>query len=146
MKRRITLSFALALSVVLLSLMSSDSTVQAARQFTADTGIVSLGANQILRLTVDPTDNTVVYFRRMVYTQGICNSAGVCRHAVSSQTTAIWTNQGEIPSEIPSFDISGTGNWGVRGIVTSNRRMVVNAQIIDVETGNVDAIIAILIS
>ncbi len=135
---------ALVLSVVLVSLMSSDSSAQSTRRFTADTGIVSLGANQILRIAVDPTDNNNIYFRRIGYAQGICNSEGVCRHSVSSQTTAIWINQGEIPDTL-SFDIPGTGNWGVRGIVTSNRRMVVNAQIIDVETGNVDAIIAILI-
>lgn len=150
MTRRITLSIALVLSVVLVSLTISASTVQAARQFTADTGVITPGPNQRVRLSVfdDPfffDAGAVVQFTGIRYTQGICNSEGVCRHTVASQTTAIWINQAEIPSSILSFDIPGTGSWGVRGIVKSNRRIVVNAQIIDVETGNVDAIIAILI-
>ncbi len=144
MKRKITLSIALALSVVLLSLMSSDSSVQAARQFTADTGIVSLGPNQILRLTVAEQDDPFFFDAAAIrYAGGICNSEGVCKHTVASQTS---NRIRLMPGEAASFDIPGTGNWGVRGIVTSNRRMVVNAQIIDVETGNVDAIIAILIA
>lgn len=142
MKRKITLSIALVLSVVLLSLMSSDSSVQAAREFRADTGIVSLGANQILRLTVAEQDDPFLFDAAGIrYAGGICNSEGVCKHTVASQTS---NRIRLMPGEAASFDIPGTGNW-VRGIVTSNRRMVVNAQIIDVETGNVDAIIAILI-
>ena len=92
MKRRITLSIALALSVVLVSLMSSDSTAKAqpgGLRRIADTGIVTLGPNQIIRLTVVGTgfgsnpDN--LCFRRVEYGEGTCNSDGVCKHAISSQ-------------------------------------------------------------
>ena len=77
MKRRMTLSIALTLSVVALLLASSDSTAQPKPGIrrVADTGIVSLGPNQVLRLTlfgdatgdrqVDAADYVV--FRRMEY-------------------------------------------------------------------------------
>ena len=58
MKRRIALSIALVLSIVSVSLMSSDSTANAARPqtYVADTGMITLGANQLLRITVAPVD------------------------------------------------------------------------------------------
>ena len=52
MKRSIALAVALAVSVILLSLVSSDSVSQAQqrRLFQWDTGVVSLGPNQVLRI------------------------------------------------------------------------------------------------
>ena len=53
MKRRITLSIALVLSVVLLSLMKSDSTATAAppQRYAYDTGYLAPGAGQFVRIT-----------------------------------------------------------------------------------------------
>ena len=93
MKRRIILSIALALSIVLVSLMSSDSTVKAQNQIriVADTSIVTLGPGQVLRIVAGfdpgPLDGKFISFRQIEYTQGICNG-GVCKHTVASQTTS----------------------------------------------------------
>src|SRR5688572_10468012 len=93
MRHRTTLSIALALSVVLLSVMSSDSaanTQPPPQRFRADTGLIIPGPHQILRLTIAAGSGddqiTFVRFRRMEYQQGTCDSAGVCKHALSSQT------------------------------------------------------------
>ncbi len=53
MKRKIILSITFVLSLTILLLTSSDSTAQSPNQFRviADTGVVSLGPNQILRIT-----------------------------------------------------------------------------------------------
>jgi hypothetical protein len=55
MKRSIVLAFALGVSVMLVSLASSDSVSQAQRRrlFQWDTGVVSLGPNQVLRIVGD---------------------------------------------------------------------------------------------
>ena len=144
MKRRMTLSFALALSVTLLSLASSDSTAQAqlAGRRVADTGIVSLGPNEELRLTlmgdfnadgkVDAAD--YVLFRRMEYGQETCGSDGVCKLVVTSQTT---TNPIRLrPGEAVSFTCIPAAVFGVRVVVLSNRRNVrATATIINTITG-----------
>ena len=145
MKRRITLSIALALSVVLVSLMSSDSTAKAqpgGLRRIADTGIVTLGPNQILRLTVVGTgfgnnpDN--LCFRRVEYGEGTCNSDGVCKHAISSQIESAMIPL--VRGEGASFDIPRTA-FGVRGVVLSNNRNTrVTAMIIDTTTGEVAVI------
>jgi hypothetical protein len=145
MKRKITLSIALALSIVLISLMSSDSTTHAQNQlrYSADTGVVTLGVNQEMRLSIlsgTPTANGTFNFRlrRMGYTQESC-AGGVCKLAVASQTTsdvitllpneALW---GQLP---PSEDFDG-----VRAVVLSDSRDVkVNAVIINTATGEIVA-------
>ena len=149
MKRRITLSIALTVSVVLASLASSDSTAQA--QLTgrrvADTGIVSLAPNQELRLTlmgdadgdgkVDAAD--YVLFRRMEYGQETCGSDGVCKLVVTSQTT---TNPIRLrPGEAVSFTCIPGSVFGVRVVVESNRRTRVLGIVFDTSTQRVVAII-----
>jgi hypothetical protein len=140
MKRRIILSLALALSVVLVSLTSSDRPAQAQNQIRviADTGVVTLGANQKLRLSVvfDDTDGVEnVAFRRLVYAPGAC-SGGVCKLAVSSQTT---TDPVTVqPGEAALFDMIDPE---ARVVVFSNSRNArVNVSIIDTATGDVVAI------
>lgn len=131
MKRRIILSIALALSVVLVSLMSSDSRVEAQQQqrFRADSGIITLGPNQILRVTVmGALDLNDLYFRvnRQSYTQGTCDSGGVCKHTIASQTTSnpIMLMPGEAALfDIPASFLGGVF-IGVRGVVLSNSRNV----------------------
>lgn len=135
MKRRISLSIALALSIFLVSLMSSDSTVKAqqGRFFAYDSGIVALGPNQVLRIAVVSYRETDfnVRFKRMEYMQTACNG-GVCKLAVSSQTT---TNPITLmPGEAASLELVAT-TYG-RGIVLSSSREVrVTAAIINTLTG-----------
>ena len=143
MKRKIILSIALVLSITILSLTSSDRAAQAQNQtrVVADTGFVPLVPGQMLRLTVvsprDPVSGQAAgKFRRIDYTQGVCNG-GVCKHAVLSENTS--------PSimlesnEAVSFDITPMPNSsGVRGVIVSNSRdLRVNALIIETVSGNV---------
>ena len=151
MYRRIALSIALAVSVLSLSLVSSDSTAraqaqdrprnpEAANKFTADTGVITLGPNQIIRITVvnrGKADSNV-RFRKMEYTQGTCDG-GVCSHVVASQTTSAPISLA--PGEAGSIDIANT-SLGVRGVVLSNSsEVLVTGMIIDTDTGKVVGLI-----
>ena len=149
MKRRIALSIAFTLSVVLVTLASSASTVQAQQGIrrVADTGIVSLGPNEELRLTlmgdfnadgkVDAAD--YVLFRRMEYGQESCNSDGVCKLVVTSQTT---TNPIRLrPGEAVSFTCIPGSVFGVRVVVESNRKARVLGVVFDTSTQRVVAIL-----
>jgi hypothetical protein len=62
MKRKITLTVALVVSVVLVSLMSSDAPVRAAppQRFKVDTGVIIPGPNQKLRVTVVRSVDVVI--------------------------------------------------------------------------------------
>ena len=147
MKRRITLSIALVLSIVLLSLMSSDSTAQAQNQLrvVADTGFITLGPNQILRLTVntrDGNDTINVRFRQQEYID-TGTTAGVRKLAVSSQDSSDLIPL--MPGEATSLDFRRCASpicGGVRGMVLSNSQNVrVNAMIIDTVTGDTTSIL-----
>src|SRR5678816_1359611 len=135
MKRSIALAVALAVSAILLSLASSDSVSQAQqrRLFQWDTGVVSLGPNQVLRITGDwnGDGDTTVGFREIKYGQGACNGA-VCKLVIVSTTTS--GPHTVAAGEAISLDLVAT-TYG-RGIVTSNRRDVqVTASIINTTTG-----------
>lgn len=139
MKRKITLTMALALGSLLVSLTSSDSTVRAQQQarFRADTGVVTLGPNQVLRVTAtgetDGADLLAVRFRRMQYGQGACNGE-VCK--LASVTDLIIDPMILMPGEAASMDLAQAGFKGVRISVESNRRNVrATAMIINTVTG-----------
>ena len=143
MKGRIALSIALTLSVVLMSLASSDSTARAQEQqgrFMADTGMVTLGPNQVLRITAttlfDPdTDRpTIIGIGQIDYVQTNC-TAGSCKHAPVSPNPV--AERYDIIVDVISKDIpQKPGSSGVRGIVFSNRRNVrATAAIINTLTG-----------
>ena len=143
MKRRITLSIALVLSIVLVSLTSSDSTVKSQNQirFVADTGLITLGPNQILRLTVntrDGNDTINVRFRRQEYID-TSTTAGIRKLAISSQESSDLIPL--MPGEATTLDFRRCISpicGGVRGMVLSNNRGVqVNTMIIDSATGEV---------
>ena len=145
MKRRIALSIAFSLSIVLAVLASSASTAQAqqGRRKVADTGIVSLGPNQVLRLTAtedgDSDGADFLVFRRMEYGQESCSSDGVCKLVVTSQTTS---NPIRLkPGEAVSFTCIPDAVVGVRVVVESNRRTRVLGIVFDTSTQRVVAII-----
>ncbi len=137
MKRKITLSIALVMSIVLVSLMSSDSRVGAQNQIrvVGDSGVVSLGEGQKLRVTVlgygSFGELPRVRFTQIKYAQGTC-SGGVCKLAAVSQTASdvIPLQSGE--GAFFDIFINDEDLVGVRGVVLSNRRNVqVTATIIN---------------
>ena len=140
MKHRIPWVIALTVSAVLVLMTSSGSTAaQGQLRAIADTGVVTLGPNQVLRLTVNGqggNDTVAVGLRRMSYSRGTCNS-GACILSVYEKE-----QEAEVlaPGEGASFDIPNTA-FGVRGVVLSdNQNVRVTAQIIDTATGDVIAI------
>lgn len=134
MKRQITFSIVLTL-ILLNSLISLPSTAQGQKRqrFSADTGIVTPGEGQVLRISisVDPVTDTPprVRFAWTKYMAAGCNNEGVCRHSVASQgATSPVTLSAE---DSASFDIQGTGT-GTRVVVFSSSRDVrVTAQLIN---------------
>jgi hypothetical protein len=119
MKRKITLSIALALSVVLLSLMSSDSTAKAQNQIRigADTGVVTLGPNQVLRITAvnRSRKDSTIRFRSAEYSQDGC-AGGICRLAVGSANTSVRLTLA--PGEAVSADFTSALSGGVRAVAS----------------------------
>lgn len=140
MKRKITLIMALALAGLLVSLTNSDSTALAQQQarFRADTGIVTLGPNQVLRVTatnadVDGNDFLAVRFRRIQYQQGTCDGE-VCK--LGSVTDLIIDPISLMPGQAASMSLSQGGFSGVRIMVQANRRNVrATATIVNTVTG-----------
>ncbi len=148
MKRRITVSIALFLSIVLVSLTSSDSTARAQQpqRFVADLGFITLNQNEVLRISAvneneSPPAQHILQFKRIEYTQGVCNG-GVCKHTIASQTISDLIRL--MPREAASFDITPMPNSsGVRGVVLSNSRDVqVTAIVFDTSTQRVVAFYA----
>ena len=141
MKRKIILTAALALSIVLVSLMSSDSTLKAEppQRFTFDTGIVTLGANQTLRVvSVDGELEGGIYgevIKRFEYQQTGCE-AGICKLAVASQTTSPLIRFAQ--NEAASIETPNGGSRRIM-IVTDNRNLRVNAIVFDTSTQRVHA-------
>ena len=139
MKRRIALSLALTLSVISLALVSFESVARAQQRqrCTAETGVITLGLNQKLRVVVTGmggNDAITVRFRRTEYTQDACNG-GLCKLVVASQSTSAPITL--MPDEAASIDITPMpGSSGVRVVILSNRRTArATAAIIDTVTG-----------
>jgi len=141
MKRRITLTIAILSGVVLMLLISSDSTTRAqpGRTFVTDTGVVTLGPNQILRLTVaNGLDQTTVRFGRFEYVDGAC-IGGICKHLISSQN--ISDPMTLAPGEAASYNLGDTATHEVRAVVTTSRQdLRINVIIINTITGDVVAL------
>ena len=143
MTSKFRLAVALVSSVALL-LMTFDSTTRAhpRQRFVTDTGVLTLGPNQILRITVGPkigdnAGNVIVRFGRTTYTQGPCTTDGVCELTGTNTFTGPVTL---MPGEAASCDVLAAGTYG-RGVVMSNTRNVqVTASIIDVVTGRVEEV------
>ena len=126
----------------LLSLNSSDVAAQPrtpdAVIVVADTGVVTLGPDQLLRVTAvngGGGQGTVsVRFKETTYSAGACNGP-VCIHPVASQNTyGLLTLTGGAAA---SLEILNTAH-GVRGLVSSDSpNLKVLAEIVDATTGMV---------
>lgn len=156
MKRRKTLSIALMMSIILVNFTFFDTATNAQprRQRVFDTGAVTLGPNQYLRITVnagDGNDTVNLRLKEIQYGQFMCDSdAGTCKYRVASQTTTAPIRL--TGREAVSFDIMPSPQSPVvRGVAAGDVNgdgvddIRVNAQIINSQTGQVEAIIAILI-
>ena len=141
MKARKITSIAIVLSVVILSLISSAPTAHAKKErvFSVDTGIITLGPNQMMRIVTnnnDPEAGYVVRFSQMTYSG--TSSSGTSRYTRVSQTTS--DPIPVAPGEGFSIDIGTSEN--LRVVVSSDSpELLVTAQIIDTTTGNIIAIL-----
>ena len=142
MKRKITLTLTLMTSMLLSLVSFTTAQGQTGRKPISDTGVITLGPNQLLRLTVAAGDVNgdaiAVQFRQAAYTPAGCND-GVCKHTVVSQSTSAPVKL--MPGEAASIDIL-SNSFGVRAMVLSNSQNVrVNAMIVDATTGNIICIL-----
>jgi len=152
MKRRITLSVALLLSLVLVSLMQSDATVEAQNnplRYSAGTGLVTLTPGEKLHLTVNAgagDDAFAVRFRRTRYIKTGCPD-GVCRYVVQSQTTTPAMIQ--TPNQSSKLDLMGselgTNEAGSIEVLSSSRNAEVTVQISDAVTGQTKSVLIALL-
>ncbi len=139
MKRKITLSTALFVSAVLILLAGFSSTIKAQQQnkiFVADSGVVTLGQNQKLRVIVTTaSDNQTIpiKFRRCTFTQQ--NGIFTVNSSQISPVMMLASNEARF------FDIfPETLTPAVRARVGSRRSdFVVTFQIIDVTTGEIQS-------
>ena len=146
MKIKLTLSIALALGIVLLSLTYSDWTAGAEppQRFVFDTGLIKVGTGQLAIVSVaagdfngdGSVDAADYVFRRFEYAEGPCTPDGVCRQAVESQSVSDVIRL--LPGQAASIVVDPsdpTGNT-VRAVVVTNKRSArVTASIVDTVTG-----------
>ena len=136
MYRRIALTIALAVSVISLSLPGSGSTAQAQgkRTYVYDSGIILLGVNQKLVVTVAANEDSDIVFREYAYGINVCNGT-ICKHSVLSenQSNPINLAIGEGASDTVAFSPTTLGS---RITVTSKSpNLTVTSQIIDSLSG-----------
>lgn len=152
MKRRITLSLMLALSL-LLSLMNSDSAAQTqkGKRVRFDTGIITLGPDQLLRVALagdfnpdaDVDGSDFLVFKRMAYIE----QGNIYGLASDVATSPIRLAQGEAAS----IDINQGVFNAVRCVVIGNFRATdprnarVTVQIINRTTNQVDSVLIALL-
>src|SRR5882724_11525557 len=128
MKRRISLSIALVMSIVLLSLMNFDLKAQEQTQGAdADTGIIGpLPSDQVLRITATNSSRqtVTVRFKQIEYMPDSCNGA-VCKLVPVSQMT--YNPITLAPNEGASITLSSV--LAVRGIVQNGGQGARNAHV-----------------
>jgi hypothetical protein len=133
------LSIAIALSVLLLTLMTSDSraNTQTSHFWVADSGMVTLGPNQSFRITVMPTTlrNRALRVSFNAQTTTVTCSGGVCTHTVTTETTTAPVTL--MPGQAASYDlIQPDGASAVRGrVFADSPDMQVNGLFVDTITG-----------
>ena len=162
MKRKITLSIALALSIISVLLMSSDSSVEAQQgqtmrgTYTYGTGVIALPPSQNLSLAVaggdtngdgriDNNDYIVVRFRQTRYVKTGCES-GVCRYVVESQTTS--PEMLSAPNQSSKLDVMGNQIGPDRAVsievLSSSKNAPVTMQLTDALTGQTQSVLVAL--
>ena len=131
--------------IILLSAATLAPTISAQQRhrFRADTGLITLGLGQVLRITLSSEAFEVVSTTRprfvwMRYGPMNCNTEGVCRQTVQSQgaTAPVIINQ----SESASYDMQGPGSVRVEVLADYNANGIVDAadlMIINSATGEV---------
>jgi len=129
--------------IILLSLstLAPTASAQQRRRFRADTGVVTLGIGQVLRITLssEAFEDAAIVRTRFVwmrYGPMNCNTEGVCRQMVQSQgaTAPVIINQ----SESASYDMQGPGGVRVEVLADYNANGTVDAadaMIINTATG-----------
>jgi hypothetical protein len=141
--KRPTMSLVLCLLVSMVS-FSSPAQGQQGRRFRGDTGVITLGMGQVLRVTVngrDGNDTFRVRFAWRKYLPSGCNTDGVCRHTIQSQGVTTPVNIGA--NEAASYDVQGTGG-GVRvSVFVAAGDVNGDAQIINTATGEVTSHVVI---
>ncbi len=145
MKFPMTKSTVIAFSVLLtLITFVSRTRAQPPQRYVFNTGVVKLGPTQILRITVDWRDSKTgqARFGRTLYTQGPCNSDGVCQLNGTSMYTGTTTlGQGDVAS----CDELTAGTYGRGIVVTTSQKTRVTAAIVNTVTGDVDVEIGPLV-
>lgn len=143
MKRKITLSIALVVSLIVLLLTSFDSRVEAENQmrYVADTGFIKPGPNQELRVSVAVGDvngdQIHVRFRRLKYIE----QGNI--YKVASQTTSPPITLSA--DEAASVDAADLAVWRLM-VLSDSKNMRVTVQLIDKTTGQVDSVLIALIN
>jgi hypothetical protein len=141
MKNKLTISLGLIFSVVMICLMSPLSSVYAQNEIrpAGDSGMITLGPNQMLRLTVaagdvNGDDDIRIRFRRSEYIE----QGNIYKIGSQSTSAPILLRRGEAAS----IDIGLDGGFGVRGVVLSNSRKVkVTGIVFDTSTWRVVAFV-----
>ena len=145
MKHRMAIPLLLSLSL-LVSLMCFPLPAQGqqGRRSRGDTGVITLGMSQVLRVTVngrDGNDTFRVRFAWMKYMPAGCNTDGVCRHTLQSQGITAPVNVGA--NEAASYDVQGTGG-GVRvNVFVAAGDVNGDGQIINAATGEITSHVVI---
>ena len=149
MKRSAMLAIGFVVCLGVISLMSSTVYSQGQLRPVADTGMLPIGPNQVLRISGDGVDqDDVIRFRVISYSQTACVPGGICKHAISSQNLsapiALAPNEGvtlNIQGNLIGTDVTGT-----RIVVLSNNSKVkVNASLIDTVTNQTTAVLIALL-
>ena len=135
MKRRIALLLTLALACTAASFIRSDSVTRAqnTNRSVFDTGLISLGANQRLRVSFSAGgDSGSLVIKKLSWLGQSCDVHGVCMTAVSAQEDAgpYQLSAGE------AIVIDVTGAGFTRVVTRTNiKNLKVIATIIDTTTG-----------
>ena len=143
MKRR-TMPLLLSLSLVSLMCFPLPIQAQPGRRLRGDTGVITLGMGQVLRITVngrDGNDTFRVRFAWRKYMPSGCNTDGVCRHTVQSQGVTASVNIGT--NEAASYDVQGTGGGVGVSVFVAAGDVNGDAQIINTATGEVTSHVVI---
>lgn len=140
MNLKIVIALAVALTLGLFALSSSNPAApQQGQKLRADSGVIDLGPNQIMRITVAARlDTAKVRFRRLGYAEGT-PIGGVSKQTVSSDTQSALITLA--PGESASMDVPSPSDT-LRTLVTSDRADVqVRIMIVDTETGKIESYI-----